>query len=210
MTTVSADDAAYLRGRQLLLPVANVRARTLHSSFDDPRDGGGRLHLALDILAPRGTPVLAADDGRVWTVRQNALGGLTVYTVDPADRFVFYYAHLDRYQPGLVDGLPILKGDTLGYVGTTGNAPPNVPHLHFQAARIGPDHKWWTGAPFDPTPYLRDAEVALAGREGTARAAADVARADSPRALVVPAIRTRRAPSVPADTAAPDSTRRRR
>jgi murein DD-endopeptidase MepM/ murein hydrolase activator NlpD len=208
VASISAADLAYLRGRLLLLPVANVRARSLTSSFDDPRDGGARAHLAIDILAPRGTPVLAADDGHVWTVRSNTLGGLTVYTVDPEERFVFYYAHLDRYQPGLVDGMLLLKGDTLGFVGTTGNAPPDVPHLHFQIARIGPDRRWWTGTPLDPLPYLRDAEVAMAGR---APARTVVARpADRGESITVPVLQTRRpSPTVPADTAMADTTSHR-
>ncbi len=192
---VSAADLAALRARTLLVPVANVRAASLRGSFDAPRDGGGRTHLALDILAPRGTPVLAADDGRVWTVRQNALGGLTVYAVDPDDRFVFYYAHLDRYRDGLFDGMPLLKGDTLGFVGTTGNAPPDAPHLHFQIARIGTDRKWWTGTPIDPLPFLRDVEVAMAGR---GRPVAETG--DRARGVVVPAIKVRKGPTVPADT----------
>jgi murein DD-endopeptidase MepM/ murein hydrolase activator NlpD len=209
---VSAEDLAYLKARQLLLPVANVRARSLRSSFSDPRDGGARTHFALDIMAPRGTPVLAADDGRVWTVRSNALGGLTVYTTDPADRFVFYYAHLDSYHPSLADGRALLKGDTLGFVGTTGNAPADVPHLHFQVARIGPDRRWWTGTPIDPLPFLRDPEVALAGRVAPATAAAvAAARADRAEAFVVPAIRTRPVrPTVPAADSSADSTARRR
>jgi murein DD-endopeptidase MepM/ murein hydrolase activator NlpD len=211
---VSEADLAYLRGRQLLLPVANVRTRALHSTFEDPRDGGARAHLALDILAPRGTPVLAADDGRVWTVRSNSLGGLTVYTVDPAERFVFYYAHLDRYRDGLADGMALLKGDTLGFVGTTGNAPPDTPHLHFQLARIGADRHWWTGTPVDPTPFLRDAEVALAGRAGAraeeVRAVSSPVQGDVPASIVVPVLRPRRAaPTVPPppDTAAEGASR---
>jgi peptidoglycan LD-endopeptidase LytH len=150
-----AEDMAYLRGRELAVPVAGVRARDVRGSFDASR--GDHLHEAVDILAPRGTPVLSADDGRVWKIRSNALGGLTVYAVDPGERFVYYYAHLDGYRRGLAEGQPLAKGDTLGYVGTTGNAPPEVPHLHFQVSRIGPDRRWWTGTPVDPTPVLHDA-----------------------------------------------------
>ena len=152
---VSAADMEYLRDRALAVPVAGVRARDVRSSFDASR--GDHLHDAVDIMAPRGTPVLSADDGRVWKIRSNNLGGLTIYAVDPGERFVYYYAHLDRYRRGLVEGQAIARGDTLGYVGTTGNAPPNAPHLHFQVSRIGPDRKWWTGTPVDPTPVLRDA-----------------------------------------------------
>ena len=159
---VSSADMEYLRERALAVPVAGVRARDVRSSFDASR--GDRLHDAVDILAPRGTAVLSADDGRVWKIRSNSLGGLTIYATDPGERFVYYYAHLDRYRRGLTEGQPIARGDTLGYVGTTGNAPPDVPHLHFQVSRIGPDRKWWTGTPVDPTPVLHDA-ADLAGAE---------------------------------------------
>jgi hypothetical protein len=131
---------------------------------------------------------------------------------------VFYYAHLDRYRDGLADGMPLLKGDTLGFVGTTGNAPPDTPHLHFQVSRIGPDRHWWTAAPLDPLPYLRDAEVALAGRGEPVHGAASAAIAapivapregDAPGAIVVPAIRSRRlTQTVPADSVLPDTSRR--
>jgi murein DD-endopeptidase MepM/ murein hydrolase activator NlpD len=157
----------YLRERALAVPVAGVRARDVRGSFDASR--GDHLHEAVDILAARGTPVLSADDGRVWKIRSNALGGLTVYAVDPGERFVYYYAHLDGYRRGLTEGQALARGDTLGYVGTTGNAPPDVPHLHFQVSRIGPDRKWWTGTPVDPTPVLHDA----ADLDGAERRRAD-------------------------------------
>ncbi len=152
---VATEDLAYLRERALAVPVAGVRAKEVRSSFDASR--GDHLHDAVDIMAPRGTPVLSADDGRVWKIRSNTLGGLTIYAVDPGERFVYYYAHLDRYYRGLTEGQLLTRGDTLGYVGTTGNAPPDAPHLHFQVSRIGPDRKWWTGTPVDPAPVLRDA-----------------------------------------------------
>jgi murein DD-endopeptidase MepM/ murein hydrolase activator NlpD len=184
---VTDADLAYLRGRALAMPVAGARAVRVPPSFTEPRSGG-RVHEAVDIMAPRGTPVLAADDGRVWKVRTNPLGGLTVYAVDPLDRWVYYYAHLDRYHPGLFEGQPLFRGDTLGYVGTTGNAPPDVPHLHFQVSRVARDGQWWGGTPVDPLPYLREAE----------RERARIAREDGTRAL---AARSR--PGVPvADSAA--------
>jgi murein DD-endopeptidase MepM/ murein hydrolase activator NlpD len=108
----------------------------------------------VDILAPRGTPVLAADDGRVARLGSNALGGITVYAVDSGGRFVYYYAHLDRYRAGLAEGTPLAKGEVIGYVGTTGNAPPNTPHLHFQVMRMGDGRRWWAGPPVDPRPYF--------------------------------------------------------
>lgn len=146
-------DADYLMARELMVPVAGVSPERLSDSFDAPRDGGGRTHNALDILAPRGTPVLAADDGRVYRVSENRLGGLTVYLLDAAERFIYYYAHMDRYRDGLRDGLRVARGDVLGYVGTTGNAPAGTPHLHFQAMRFQRD-RYWEGQPVNPTPYL--------------------------------------------------------
>src|SRR3982751_6126683 len=127
---VAEADLAYLRTRALMVPVQGVRAEKVPDTFGDAR-GSARRHNALDILAPRGTPVLAADDGRVYKLRRNSAGGITIYALDPESRFVYYYAHLDHYRDGLVEGAPLAKGELIGYVGTTGNAPPNVPHLHF-------------------------------------------------------------------------------
>ena len=197
----SVEDVARLRARQLRVPVAGVRATDIPDTFADAR-GGDRLHLAVDLLAPRGTPVLSADDGRLWKLRSNALGGITIYATDPEERFVYYYAHLDRYRAGLVEGMPLLRGDTLGFVGTTGNAPPDVPHLHFQVARLGADRRWWTGAPVDPLPFLREAAGepahALASRR-TPAAGRTTSVAQAPAAR--PAVPR---PTVPALT--PDSS----
>ncbi len=164
---VSPEDLAYLRERELLVPVAGVRVTKIVGTFDDDRSGG-RTHHATDILAARGTPVLAADEGRVWKMRSNALGGITIYAVDPLERFVFYYAHLDHYRDGLVEGATVQKGDTLGYVGTTGNAPPDTPHLHFQVARLGADKRWWAGTPVDVLPFLRAADAMRTARAASA------------------------------------------
>jgi murein DD-endopeptidase MepM/ murein hydrolase activator NlpD len=143
----------YILGRGLLVPVAGVAVSQLTDSFDEGRDGG-RVHRALDILAPRGTPVLAADDGRVLRVRPNALGGNTVYATDPEGRVVYYYAHLDAYQPGLAEGQTIARGDVLGIVGTTGNAPKDTPHLHFQVMSMPADGKYWDGDAINPYPLF--------------------------------------------------------
>ena len=149
----SSETVNYILGRGLLVPVAGVIASQLRDTFDEGRDAG-RVHRALDILAPRGTPVLAADDGRVLRVRQNALGGNTVYATDPAGRVVYYYAHLDAYRPGLAEGATIARGDLLGTVGTTGNAPKDTPHLHFQVMRMPPDGKYWDGDAINPYPLF--------------------------------------------------------
>jgi murein DD-endopeptidase MepM/ murein hydrolase activator NlpD len=149
----ASDDLARLRARGLAVPVLGVYPDQLRDSFDEPRSGA-RVHHAIDIFAPRGTPVLSADDGRVARVSRNALGGLTVYVVDDSERFVYYYAHLDRYRAGLAKGMRLAKGDVIGYVGTTGNAPASAPHLHFQAMRVGTARRWWEGVPLDPRPYF--------------------------------------------------------
>ena len=160
-SAVTEADLQYLANRALAMPVAGARASRVPPSFTEPRSGG-RVHQAVDIMAPRGTPVVAADDGRVWKLRTNALGGITVYAVDPLERFVYYYAHLGAYRAGLFEGQPLFRGDTLGYVGTTGNAPPDAPHLHFQVSRLARDGQWWGGTPVDPLPFLREAEQARA------------------------------------------------
>ena len=149
----SAEAVDYLVARGMLLPVAGANPNKLQDSFDEGRDGG-RSHRALDILAPRGTPVLSADDGRILRVSTSTLGGNTIYATDPLGRIVYYYAHLDAYQPGLTAGGFVLRGDTLGFVGTTGNAPKDTPHLHFQVMRMPPDGKYWDGEPINPYPLF--------------------------------------------------------
>ena len=151
---VSEEEAVdYLMARGMEIPVAGRTVKDLEDTFDAGRDGG-RTHRALDILAPRGTPVLAADSGRILRISENHLGGNTVYTTDPQERIVYYYAHLDAYQPGLVQGMTIARGDTLGFVGTTGNAPKDTPHLHFQVMRMPADGKYWDGEAINPYPLF--------------------------------------------------------
>ena len=144
-----ADDVRALRQKDLLVPVNGLKASSLHSTFGDPR-GATRAHEALDILAPRGTPVVAATDGKIVKLFTSARGGLTVYQFDVEERFCYYYAHLDSYATDLKEGDVVSRGRTLGYVGTTGNAPPQTPHLHFAINRLGPDKYWWEGEPIDP------------------------------------------------------------
>jgi len=147
-------DVEYVHSRRLALPVAGIRPDQLSDSFDEPRDGS-RRHRAIDILAPRGTPVLAADDGHVLRVSWNSAGGNTVYATDTDSRIVYYYAHLDHYHESIVAGMPISKGDTIGFVGTTGNAPKDIPHLHFQIMRMPHDGRYWNGEPINPFSILR-------------------------------------------------------
>jgi murein DD-endopeptidase MepM/ murein hydrolase activator NlpD len=150
LIVVDPADIERLRQRNLLFPVVHVDARTLRDSFEDLRGGGTRRHGALDILAPRGTPVLAVDDGSVARLHNSVgSGGLSVYHFDPTSTYCYYYAHLDRYAAGLKDGAPLKKGDVLGYVGTTGNAPPQTPHLHFGIFKLGPEKRWGHGVPIN-------------------------------------------------------------
>lgn len=142
-----------LRDRGLLVPVKGVAASRIPETFNAPRDGE-RVHNAEDILAKRGTPVLAADDGTVLHVGTNALGGKVIWATDASRQFAFYYAHLQRYAKGLRDGQQIARGDVIGYVGTTGNAPKNVPHLHFQLLRIVKGTRYSNGPPLDPLPFF--------------------------------------------------------
>lgn len=138
----------------LLLPVQGVRATDLRNTFNEGREGGRRGHEAIDILAPRGTPVLAADDGRIAKLFLSQPGGITIYQFDPSGRLAYYYAHLDRYAPGLAEGQTVRRGSVIGYVGYSGNARADAPHLHFAIFRLGPQKQWWQGEPINPFGYL--------------------------------------------------------
>ena len=140
------------------MPVEGARRQDLHDSFSESRDG--RRHEAIDILAPRGTPVDAAVDGSIAKLFTSARGGLTIYEFDRASNYCYYYAHLDRYAEGLHDGQLVQRGQRIGYVGTTGDAPPQTPHLHFSIFKLGPDHRWWEGVAIDPYPALLTAAAA--------------------------------------------------
>jgi murein DD-endopeptidase MepM/ murein hydrolase activator NlpD len=139
--------------RPMVIPVAGVDRSAMRDMFDEVR--GNRRHEAIDIMAPRGTPVIAADDGVVKKLFTSVPGGLTVYEFDPDERFCYYYAHLDSYALGLHEGQLLRRGEVLGYVGTTGNAPKNAPHLHFALIRLDPDRRWWKGTYVNPYPLLR-------------------------------------------------------
>lgn len=147
-------DAAPLHARALGLPIANLRKSDIHDTFAQARSGGERRHEATDIMAPKGTPVLAVDTGIVTKLFTSKPGGLTVYQFDPSQKYAYYYAHLDRYAEGLREGMLLKKGDRIGYVGVTGNSDPNAPHLHFAIFELGPEKHWWEGKPINPYPLL--------------------------------------------------------
>jgi murein DD-endopeptidase MepM/ murein hydrolase activator NlpD len=151
------DQQQALAALHLIVPVEGVRRAELRDTFHERR--GDRPHEALDIPAPRGTRVVAAADGRVAKLFRSVPGGLTVYQFDPRERFALYYAHLDRYAEGLREGAIVKRGDLIGFVGSTGNASPDAPHLHFAIFALGPERRWWQGTPLDPLPFLSDARA---------------------------------------------------
>jgi murein DD-endopeptidase MepM/ murein hydrolase activator NlpD len=145
---------AGLEDRNLLIPVEGVAASVLTRQFSDER-GGSRRHEAIDILAPRNTPVRAVEDGTIARLFFSKAGGTTVYQFDPSSAFCYYYAHLERYAYGLSEGQRVRKGQVIGYVGTSGNAPKTTPHLHFAIFRLTEAKRWWEGTPIDPYDVLR-------------------------------------------------------
>lgn len=150
----SAPEARELAARNLTIPVSGVSAEKLVRSYHDARTGG-REHEALDILAPRNTPVVAVEDGVIAKLFFSKAGGITVYQFDPSREYSYYYAHLERYADGLKEGDTVHRGQVIGYVGTSGNAPPDTPHLHFAVFRLTPDKHWWEGTPIDPYDLLK-------------------------------------------------------
>jgi murein DD-endopeptidase MepM/ murein hydrolase activator NlpD len=144
---------ADLIAKRLTLPVPGTKPEALTPQFYDAR--GERGHEALDIMAPTGTPVVAVEDGTIARLFTSAGGGLTIYQFDPTETYVYYYAHLDQYAEGLAEGDVVMRGQLIGYVGSTGNAHPSAPHLHFGISRLGPEKQWWKGEPLDPYSALK-------------------------------------------------------
>lgn len=139
----------------LAIPVAGVRPGQLADTFSQARAGGERMHDAIDIMAPRGTPVVAAAPGRVEKLYfSEGGGGVTTYVRSPDGKWVYYYAHLDRYAPGLREGQEVARGTPIGFVGSSGNASPDGPHLHFAISRMEPGESWYQGRPVNPYPLL--------------------------------------------------------
>lgn len=138
----------------LIVPVAGVRPDQLHDTYSDSRSEG-RLHDAIDIAAPAGTPVLAAADGTIVKLFPSERGGITVYQLSTDGNFVYYYAHLQRYADGLAVGHFARQGETIAYVGDTGNAGTGNYHLHFSISRIADPKRYWEGYNINPYPLLR-------------------------------------------------------
>jgi len=147
------DDYQLLAQRKLTLPIQGLQARDIQDTFAQGRPEG-KLHEATDILAARGTEIVAVEDGVIQKLFLSKPGGITIYEFDHTGVFCYYYAHLERYAAGLTEGMTVKRGDVIGYVGTTGNAPPQTPHLHFAIFRLGPEKHWWHGTAIDPYPVL--------------------------------------------------------
>ena len=146
------------------MPVSGIACGALRDNFNDRR--GSSPHEALDVPAPRGTPVVAVDDGVIEKLFTSKPGGLTIYHFDPSRNYAYYYAHLDRYADGLKEKAAVRRGQVIGYVGITGNSAPDAPHLHFAIFKLGAERRWWQGAPVNPYPVLHDLSAACkaAGR----------------------------------------------
>jgi murein DD-endopeptidase MepM/ murein hydrolase activator NlpD len=150
----------------VLIPVQGMSAHQIRDNFTQPR-GGGRLHNALDIMAPQGTPVIAAVDGRIEKLFNSKAGGVTIYQFDVNRERVYYYAHLDRYANGIAEGLFVTQGTVIGYVGTTGNTR-GTPHLHFAIEVLTAEKRWWKGTPVNPYRILVGGAAPLDSVGGTA------------------------------------------
>jgi len=154
--TIGPNPIAALRSHDLQVPIDHADVDDWKGHYAQPRGGGTRGHEAVDILAPRHTPVHAVEDGTIAKLFNSKAGGITIYQFDPDGEFCYYYAHLQRYADGLADGKRVSKGEIIGYVGTTGNAPPDTPHLHFAIFQLTDAKRWWEGKPIDPYLVYRD------------------------------------------------------
>jgi peptidoglycan LD-endopeptidase LytH len=143
---------AFAAREEMIPPISGLSASRLHSSFLEERNG--HRHQAIDIMAERGTPVLAVVDGTVEKLFLSKPGGNTIYEFDGRKEYCYYYAHLDHYAEGVQEGTRVLRGDVIGYIGSTGDAHASAPHLHFEIHLLGPEKHWWQGTPIDPYPVL--------------------------------------------------------
>jgi peptidoglycan LD-endopeptidase LytH len=148
-------DAIKVAPSGLAIPVAGVSFRQLVDTYSEARAGGARLHDAIDIMAEAGTPVIAAAPGKVAKLFfSEGGGGITAYVRSDDGRWMYYYAHLQGYAPGLAEGQSIRRGQMIGRVGSTGNANAKGPHLHFAISQMAPNEKWWQGTPLNPYTLL--------------------------------------------------------
>ncbi len=136
-------------------PIRGLALADLRDSFAEVHNG--HAHEAIDIMEPRGTPVEAAVSGTIRKLFLSKPGGNTIYEYDEAGVYCYYYAHLDRYANELREGMRVERGDRIGFVGSTGDADANAPHLHFAIFELGPEKQWWRGKAINPYPSLVEA-----------------------------------------------------
>ena len=157
---VTVAEAVVVGPTGLAIPVVGVKPGELVDTYTQARTGGARIHDAIDIMAPEATPVIAAAPGRVEKLYfSNGGGGITAYVRSDDGRWIYYYAHLLTYAPGLAEGQIVRRGQVIGRVGHTGNASPDGPHLHFAIFRMNPGERWWQGIAINPYPLLAGAPV---------------------------------------------------
>ena len=156
-------DGVTIPGTSLMIPVEGIQPGELTDTFTQARAGGARVHDAIDIMAPAGKKVFAVADGKIEKLFLSKPGGLTIYQFDTDGKYAYYYAHLQSYAPGLVEGQVVKRGDVIGFVGSTGNADPKAPHLHFAVMQLGPDKRGWDGIAINPYPVFVPADAAMAG-----------------------------------------------
>jgi murein DD-endopeptidase MepM/ murein hydrolase activator NlpD len=152
-TATPAQDSSFVGRLNLIVPVAGVRPDQLIDTFNDARSEG-RVHDAIDIPAPAGTPVLAAADGEIIKLFPSEKGGITIYQLSTDKKLVFYYAHLQRYAEGIAVGNHVHQGDVIAYVGDTGNAGVGNYHLHFSISIVADPKRYWEGTNINPYPLL--------------------------------------------------------
>jgi murein DD-endopeptidase MepM/ murein hydrolase activator NlpD len=143
-----------VREGHLLIPVKGMPPGALVDTFMQAREKGERSHDAIDIMAARGRAVLAVADGRIERIHWSERGGRTIYQRSGDGAYVYYYAHLDAYAAGLTEGQAVRRGQRIATVGSTGNADPAGPHLHFEVHEMGPGDPWYRGRPVNPYPLL--------------------------------------------------------
>jgi murein DD-endopeptidase MepM/ murein hydrolase activator NlpD len=147
--------AAAVLGPNIGSPIDGLRPADIHDSFNEMHNG--HAHEAVDLMAPRGTPVRAVVNGSIRKLFQSKAGGTTIYEFDDAYERCYYYAHLDHYADGLHEEMRVKRGDVIAYVGSTGNADPRSPHLHFAITELGPRREWWNGRAINPYDEILDA-----------------------------------------------------
>ncbi len=153
MLAKPGDYVAELTSHKLASPIEGLQPGAFSDNFNDAR--GGAPHQATDLMEPKGTAVHAIDEGNIVKLFTSKKGGLTIYQFDNSQKYCYYFAHLDRYAPGVKEGMLVRPGQVIGFVGSTGDANAAAPHLHLAISLLDPDKKYWKGTPLNPYPVLK-------------------------------------------------------